>query len=129
MPLKTIKTDDGKILHTERALYTKRFVLDVDRNICKGCATCEQLCHTGAITVEAVPKEIIDGEERAVKARIDIDENLCDHCGMCEAICPYGAIVHTVNGEPIVSVVEKGSFPEYIKDKIIGKKQEAFSKK
>jgi 4Fe-4S ferredoxin len=116
VPLKMLKTDDGKTLHIERNLYTKRYVLEVDRDICKGCATCEQLCHTGAITVEPREKEVIDGKERAVKAWIDIDETLCDHCGMCEGICPYNAITHTVNDEPIILVVEKGSFPQYIRE-------------
>jgi 4Fe-4S ferredoxin len=116
VPLKMFKTDDGKTLHIERSTYTKRYVLEVNRDLCKGCATCEQLCHTGAITVTPREKEVIDGEERAVKAWIDIDERVCDHCGMCESICPYNVITHTVNGEPIILVVEKGSFPEYIRE-------------
>lgn len=116
MPLVLSRREDEKTMEVERRLYTKRFVLTVDREKCKGCGICEQICHAEAISLNPVPKEIIDGEERAVKARIEIDPQKCDHCGMCEAICPFAAIEHKVNGTPVVSVVETGSFPEYIRE-------------
>jgi len=119
LPLILSKNEDEKTLEVERRLYAKRFILTVDRDKCKGCGICEQVCHAEAISLSPMPKRIIDGEERAVKQRIDIDPQKCDHCGMCEAICPFAAIEHKVNGEPIVSVVETGSFPEYIREIVV----------
>ena len=119
MPLVLTAEEDENTLQVERRLYAKRFILTVDRNKCKGCGICEQVCHAEAITLNLMPKEFIDGEERAVKAKIQIDPQKCDHCGMCEAICPFAAIEHKVNGNPIVSVVETGSFPEYIREIVV----------
>ena len=119
MPLLLSKKEDENALEVERRFYAKRFVLRVDREKCRGCGICELVCHTKAISLNPMPKENVNGEERAVKARIEIDPSKCDHCGMCEAICPFAAIEHRVNDKPIVSVVEKGSFPEYIREIIV----------
>jgi 4Fe-4S ferredoxin len=114
LKLKKTETDDS--LTIERGLYTKRFLLIVDREKCRGCGICERICHTGAISLVDKEKRAIDGEEIAQRSIVDIDEHLCDHCGMCEAMCPFGAIEHTVNGKPVVCVHETESFPEYIRD-------------
>lgn len=119
MPLILSKKEDEKTLEVERRLYSKRFVLTVDREKCQGCGICERICNAEAISLNPMPKEVVDGEERAVKSRIDIDPQKCDHCGMCEAICPFATIEHRVNGEPLVSVVETGSFPEYIREIVV----------
>ena len=119
MPLKLIRTEDDRTLTIERGLYTKRFLLIVDRETCRGCGICERVCHTGAISLHERPKEVIDGKERAVRAQIDIDPHLCDHCGICEATCPFAAITHTLNGEPMVCVHEFDAFPKYIRDIVI----------
>lgn len=116
MPLILSKREDENALEVERRLYAKHFLLTVDREKCKGCGICEQICHAEAISLHPMPKETIDGEEEAVKSKIEIDPQKCDHCGMCEAICPFAAIEHRVNGNPIVSVVETGSFPKYIRE-------------
>lgn len=116
MPLLLSKREDENALEVERRLYTKRFILRVNREKCRGCGICELVCHTNAISLNPAPKQNLNGEERAVKARIEIDASKCDHCGMCEAVCPFAAIEHKVNEKPIVSVIEKGSFPEYIRE-------------
>ncbi|MGV9169031.1 MAG: 4Fe-4S dicluster domain-containing protein [Promethearchaeia archaeon] len=116
MPLRLKKTETDYNLVIERNLYTKRFLLTVDREKCRGCGICETVCHSDAISLINREKTMVDGEEVAQRAIVDIDENLCDHCGMCEAICPFWAIEHTVNGEPIVCVHETESFPQYIRE-------------
>jgi len=119
VPLKLIRTEDDRTLTIERGLYTKRFLLIVDRETCRGCGICERVCHTGAISLHERPKEVIDGKERTVRAQIDIDPHLCDHCGICEVTCPFAAITHTLNGEPMVCVHEFDAFPEYIREIVI----------
>lgn len=116
MPLRLKKTETDESLVIERGLYTKRFLLTVNREKCRGCGVCERVCHTSAISLVAREKKVVDGKEVAQRSLLDIDEHLCDHCGMCEAMCPFWAIEHTLNGEPIICVHTTESFPEYIRE-------------
>lgn len=123
MPLRLEKTETHNALVIERGLYTKRFLLIVDREKCRGCGVCESICHRSAISLVDREKTIVNGEEVAQTSILDIDENLCDHCGICEAMCPFGAIEHTINGKPIVCVHETESFPHYVRDIRVNKER------
>jgi heterodisulfide reductase subunit A-like polyferredoxin len=50
-------------------------VVDVDR--CTACAACDEVCSTGAVSIE----------EHA-----EVDARLCAGCGMCADVCPEEAI-------------------------------------
>jgi 4Fe-4S ferredoxin len=113
MPLKTTKTDTAKALTLEWILHVKNYKLTLDKNLCVGCQICTLACPKEAIKLEKHPK--IQGQ-KAKKAKIDVDLAKCNFCGICDILCPYGAIKVTVNGEHILSVVEKESFPQLIRD-------------
>ncbi len=113
MPLKTTKTDTAKALTLEWILHIKNYKLTLDKNLCVGCQICSLACPKEAIKLEKQPK--IQGE-KAKKAKIDIDLSKCNFCGICDVSCPYGAIKLTLNGEHVLSVVEKESFPQLIRD-------------
>ncbi|PIX31534.1 hypothetical protein COZ60_04060, partial [Candidatus Bathyarchaeota archaeon CG_4_8_14_3_um_filter_42_8] len=113
MPLKTTKTDTAKALTLEWVLHVKNYKLALDKNLCVGCQICALACPKEAIKIEKNPK--IQGE-KIKKAKIDFDLTKCNFCGICDILCPYGAIKVTVNGEHILSVVEKESFPQLIRD-------------
>jgi 4Fe-4S ferredoxin len=113
MPLKTIKTDTAKALTLEWTLHIKNYKLALDKNLCVGCQICALACPKEAIKIEKQPK--IQGK-KAKKAKIDVDLAKCNYCGICDILCPYGAVKVTVNGEHILSVVEKESFPQLIRD-------------
>jgi 4Fe-4S ferredoxin len=113
LPLKTTKTDTAKALTLEWVLHVKNYKLALDKNLCVGCQICALACPKEAIKIEKHPK--IQGE-KAKKAKIDVDLAKCNFCGICDILCPYGAIKVTVNGEHILSVVEKESFPQLIRD-------------
>jgi 4Fe-4S ferredoxin len=113
MPLKTTKTDTAKALTLEWILHIKNYKLTLDKNLCVGCQICSLACPKEAIKLEKQPK--IQGE-KAKKAKIDIDLSKCNFCGICDVLCPYGAIKLTLNGEHVLSVVEKESFPQLIRD-------------
>jgi len=113
MPLKTTKTDTAEALTLEWALHVKNYKLTIDKNLCVGCQICTLACPKEAIKLEKQPK--IQGK-KTKKAKIDVDLAKCNFCGICEILCPYGAIKVTVNGEHILSVVEKESFPQLIRD-------------
>jgi 4Fe-4S ferredoxin len=70
-------------------------------------------CPKEAIKLEKQPK--IQGE-KAKKAKLNVDLTKCNFCGICDILCPYGAMKVTVNGEHILSVVEKESFPQLVRD-------------
>jgi len=113
MPLKTTKMDTPKTLTLEWILHIKNYRLVLDKNICVGCQICTLACPKEAIKFEKLPK--IQGE-KTKKAKIDVDLAKCNFCGICDVLCPYGAMKVTVNGEHILSVIEKETFPQLIRE-------------
>jgi len=113
MPLKTIKTDTTRVLTLEWILHVKNYKLTLDKNFCAGCQICSLACPKEAVKLERQPKIPAEKTERA---KIDVDLAKCNFCGVCDVVCPYGAIKVTVNGEHVLSVVEKESFPQLIRD-------------
>jgi len=113
MPMKELKTDTETELVIERVLHSKRYSLTLDRNLCKGCEICQVICPREAITVIKAAKK--DGE-KAKPPTIDVNTQKCSYCGMCEPICPFTALQVRVNGEHIVPVIEKESFPNLIRE-------------
>jgi len=113
MPLKTSKTDTAKTLMLGWVLHVKNYKLTLDKNLCVSCQICTLACPKEAIKTEKQPK--IQGE-KARKAKVDIDLAKCNFCGICDILCPYGAIKVTINGDHVLNVVEKESFPQLVRD-------------
>lgn len=113
MPLQTLKRDTAEALTLEWVLHVRNYKLALDKNLCVGCQICTLACPKEAIKLEKQPK--IQGE-KAKHAKINIDLEKCNFCGICDILCPYGAIKVTVNGKHILSVVEKESFPQLIRN-------------
>ncbi len=68
--------DAGRI---ERLTY----VSHVDKDLCRGCGRCEEVCQHGAIDISVLE----DGMKQAEVVAIH-----CTGCGVCTAVCPSGAI-------------------------------------
>jgi 4Fe-4S ferredoxin len=113
MPLKAVKRDTAETLSLEWVLHVKNYKLSLDRNICTGCQICSLACPKEAIKLEKNPK--IQGGP-AQKAKVDIDLAKCNFCGVCDVVCPYGAITMTLNGEHVLSILDKESFPQLVRD-------------
>jgi len=113
MPLKLQKTETENQLLTERIHHAKRYSLAIDKALCVGCEICKTICPREAIKITKTEKK---QGEKAQKPRIDIDMEKCHYCGICNSICPFGAIKVLIDGKNILSVVEKESFPELIRD-------------
>lgn len=113
MPLKTLKKDKTEALTLEWILHVKNYKLNLDRKLCVGCEICTYACPKEAIKLEKQPKT---PNEKVKHAKIDINLDKCNFCGICDILCPYGAIKVTLNGEHVLSVVEKESFPKLIRD-------------
>jgi 4Fe-4S ferredoxin len=113
MPLKTLKKDTADTLTLEWILHVKNYKLTLDKARCAGCQICSLACPKDAIKIEKQPK--IQGQ-KAKKAKVDVDLAKCNFCGICDVTCPYGAMKVTVNGGHELSVLEKESFPELIRD-------------
>ncbi|MGQ9551702.1 MAG: 4Fe-4S dicluster domain-containing protein [Candidatus Bathycorpusculaceae bacterium] len=113
MPLKSLKKHTAEALTLEWILHVKNYKLTLDKKRCVGCQICALACPKEAIKIEKQPK--IQGE-KAKKAEIDIDLAKCNFCGICDVSCPYGAMKLTLNGKHVISVIEKESFPELLRD-------------
>jgi ferredoxin len=119
MPFKTIKQDAADALVLEWILQVKNYKLILDRNICVGCEICTLACPKTAISTI---KQVKTGE-KAKKAKIDIDQSKCNFCGACDVFCPYGAVKVTQNGNHTLSIVEKESYPQLIRDIVVNTKK------
>lgn len=113
MPLKTTKTDTARALTLDWVLHVKNYKLTLDKNFCVGCQICALVCPKEAIKLEKQPKT---QGEKAKKPKVDIDLAKCNFCGICDILCPYGAIKVTINGEHVLNLVEKESFPQLVRD-------------
>jgi 4Fe-4S ferredoxin len=113
MPLKTIKKDAADALTLEWVLHVKNYKLTLDKNRCVGCQICSLACPKEAIKTQKQPK--IQGN-KAKKAKVDIDLTKCNFCGICDVTCPYGAIKVTHNGVHDLSILEKESYPQLVRD-------------
>jgi 4Fe-4S ferredoxin len=113
MPLKTIKKDTAYTLTLEWILHVKHYRLTLDKDRCIGCQICSLACPKDAIKLEKQPK--VQGQ-KTKKAKVDIDLEKCNFCGICDVSCPYGAIKLTLNGENVLSVLDKESYPALVRD-------------
>jgi NADPH-dependent glutamate synthase beta subunit-like oxidoreductase/Pyruvate/2-oxoacid:ferredoxin oxidoreductase delta subunit len=62
--------------------HSKGYTVVVDKNLCRGCGRCFQVCPHQAITF----KENSVGGWYAI-----VDESLCKGCGICISVCPSHA--------------------------------------
>ncbi len=108
MPLKTIKKDTSNSLSLEWILQIKNYKLNLDKDRCAGCQICSLACPKEAIKTQKLPKT--EGE-KTHKPKVDIDLAKCNFCGICDILCPYGAIKLNIDGQHVLSVVDKKSFP------------------
>jgi len=113
VPLKTLKKDTANALTLEWILHVKHYKLTLDKARCVGCQICSLACPKDAVKLEKQPKAM---GEKAKKAKVDIDLAKCNFCGICDASCPYGAIKLTLNDAHALSVIDKESFPELVRD-------------
>ena len=68
---------DKRISELEHGFTPSEFRASVDLERCVGCGTCQDVCPTGAISVEEIAR---------------VDPKLCTGCGRCEEQCPRGAL-------------------------------------
>ena len=113
MPLKLQKTETENQLLIERIHHAKRYSLAIDKALCVGCEICKTVCPREAIKITKAEKK---PGQKVQKPIIDVDLEKCHYCGVCNSICPFGAIKVHIDHKNILSVVEKESFPELIRD-------------
>ncbi len=113
MVMKLLKTQTEAELLVERVMYTRIYSLTLDKRKCVGCEVCQTVCPREAIEV-LKPKKT-EGLKMKQPTLV-IDEKKCQFCGICNVICPFGALTLGINGNKVVPVLEKESFPKLIRD-------------
>jgi len=111
--MQIIREENEEKLLIGRKHWVRHYSLELDKKRCVGCEICSILCPREAIEIKKYEKK--DGE-KARKPEINIDEQKCSYCGICDALCPFGAIHVMLNGERYITVVDKESFPELIRE-------------
>jgi ferredoxin len=78
---------EGMVAARRFAMYhpvnTTNFLPAVDRQACKGCGQCAQVCPAAAITLTTA---------RAGHKLAALNEDVCLGCGLCAKVCPTGAV-------------------------------------
>lgn len=69
---------EKRISGLEHGFTPSEFRASVDSERCVGCGTCQDVCPTGAISVEEIAR---------------VDPRLCIGCGRCVERCPRGALM------------------------------------
>jgi len=105
--MKRYKKESGGTLVVGQVFYNRRFVMKIDRGLCKGCEICKIICPR-----EAVSLKIPDSGP----AVVDIDENKCDFHGICAAVCPFSAIKLYIDDREQIPVLKKSVFPHLNRD-------------
>ena len=113
MPLKTLKKDTADALTLEWVLQVKDYKLTLDKKRCVGCQICSLACPKEAIKTQ---KQTKTSDGKAQKAKVDVDLAKCNFCGICDVTCPYGAIKVTLNGAHDLSILDKESYPQLVRD-------------
>jgi 2-oxoglutarate ferredoxin oxidoreductase subunit delta len=64
----------------------KDIVIIIDRNLCKGCNICVEVCTPGTL-------ELVDAPDKWEGSVVQVkDVELCNFCRLCEIQCPDFAI-------------------------------------
>lgn len=113
MPLQIVKKETAEKLSLLWVLHVKNYELSLSKNSCVGCQICSLACPKEAIKIEKQVKKL---GGKGIKAKIDVDLSKCNFCGVCDIVCPYGAIKVTVDGKHSLSILEKESFPQIVRD-------------
>jgi 4Fe-4S ferredoxin len=119
MPLKTLKKDSADTQTLEWILQVKHYKLTLDKKRCKGCEICSLACPKDAIKIQKQPKT---SEGKAQKAHVDFDLSKCTFCGICDITCPYNAVKVTLNDSHDLSVLNRESYPQLIRDITVNSK-------
>ncbi|MEM1581835.1 MAG: 4Fe-4S binding protein [Candidatus Bathyarchaeia archaeon] len=113
MPIKITKVESERSFLLERVMYTKRYTLYLDRNVCVGCEICKAACPKEAIKI-VKPSDFGDIEEPPKRITVTVLEDKCNFCGICSEVCIFGAFKQIINGEERIPVLKSESFPRII---------------
>ncbi len=71
-------------------ITTSGLIAEVEKEICIGCGTCEEVCSYNAIEIVEVLKKFEEVSLPIKKSTVN--SGLCKGCGTCAVNCPVGAI-------------------------------------
>ena len=86
-----------------------RAVIDKDR--CKNCGKCRELCPFHAIIYTPVPCEEscpVDAISRDENGAMCIDYDKCISCGRCSRSCPFGAVMERSQVIDVADILKSG---------------------
>lgn len=94
-----------KTFDMNNAIVSSSWIMEIDEELCNGCAKCESACPVDAIEMV---KYQMDGRKRQKAVR---DEEVCLGCGVCPTYCDKGAA--TLKARPQRIYTPEKSFDKY----------------
>lgn len=116
MVMKLLQTETDIDLTVQRVMYNRHYTITLKKTSCVGCNICKTVCPREAIELIKSTK---NESEEISSPTITIDQNKCSFCGICVAICPFGALSLTINGENIIPILDKESFPKLTRNIVV----------
>jgi len=111
-----------KALEPRPAIITSNFVMEVDREKCKGCGKCAKACPIDAIHIDATTGP----DNKKIKWSVN-NEEACLGCGVCATVCKTGAaqmksrtartlVPETVFDQRVMMAIERGRLADMLFD-------------
>mgnify|MGYP006292031965 CR=1 FL=1 len=120
-PRLTHKVSPEKQL-AQKKLLVRTFNLELDKNNCRNCGVCYNVCPVDAITKGAPGASIKNKNGDRIMSGVVLHPDSCSYCGTCSYLCPFDALHLVIDGEKVpddeLQLVEKGALPKLVKKEV-----------
>jgi len=92
------RINNNKVDEVTLHFYETNHAIEINKDLCTGCAVCVRICPNGAILQDREGKIKVKTED-LIPTIPDADK--CSYCGSCAYMCPFSAITLKKDGIPV----------------------------